>query len=102
MRKMIKTIIDVINNNQEIDLQDNVSLIKQLLINELTTDQSIEVFEIVKKEFMTLMENRRIDAKKENQLIDRYFEIPVKETISLKMFNDTIFSRKLAEVEVNY
>ena len=102
MRKMIKTIIDYVNNNQEIDLQDNVSLIKQLLINELTTEQSIEVFETVKKDFMILMENRRIDAKKENLLIDRYFEKPCKETISLEMFNNPIFSRKIAEIEVNY
>ena len=102
MRKIIKTIIDIIIENQEVDLQDNVSLIKKLLINELTTEQSIEVFETVKKDFMVLMENRRIDAQNENKLIDRYFEKPCKEIISLEMFNDPIFSRKLSEIEVNY
>ena len=102
MRKIIKTIIDLIIDNQEVDLQDNVSLIKKLLINDLNTEQSIEVFTAVEKDFKELLLNRRIDSKKENQLIDRYFEIPAKETISIEMFNDPIFSKKLAEIEVNY
>ena len=97
-----KTIVDEINNSEETDLHDNVKLIKQLLINDLSTSQSVEIFKSVQKDFKELLEKRRVDAKKEDELIMFYFEGNAKETISLEMFNNPIFSRKLAEVEVNY
>lgn len=97
-----KTIVDEINNSEETNLHDNVKLIKQLLINDLSTSQSMEIFKAVEKDFKELLQKRRVDAKKEDELIMFYFEIPAKETINIEMFNEPIFSRKLAEIEVNY
>ena len=68
-------------------------MINELLTVELSITDSIELFSIVKANFLYDMEQKQITIKKESQLID---------SIKVKKEHNPDFDKPLSEIETNF
>ena len=76
-----------------IERKNRLKMINELLTLELSITDSIELFSIVKANFLYDMEQKQITIKKESQLID---------SIKVKKEYNPDFDKPLSEIETNY
>lgn len=78
---------------KKIERKNKIDLVTELLINDLSIEESIEIFLKVKSNFHYEMQRKQDKIKRESSLIDSIR--PVKKT-------DPNFDKPLNQIEVNY
>lgn len=78
---------------KKIEKKNKIDLVTELLINDLSIEESIEIFLKVKSNFHYEMQRKQDQIKRESSLIDSIR--PIKKT-------DPNFDKPLNQIEVNY